>query len=87
MEDMVKARVKKEAVLAAVREHIAKKKPIYSLVQETTGVLAYVFLPCNVEGCELYVKIQLPAAAAENEEYLVVISSHPPKYTPPGGRT
>jgi hypothetical protein len=86
MEDMVKARVKKEAVLAAIREHITNKKPIYSLLQETTGLLAYVFLPCNVNGCELYVKVQLPAAAAETDEYLIVISSHPPEYAPPGGQ-
>jgi lysozyme family protein len=81
---MVKARVTKEGVLEAIREHILKGQPIYLLIQESTGVPAYVFLPCVVESCALYVKVQLPAAEAEKDERLIVISSHPPKFKPPG---
>lgn len=81
---MVRARLTKEAVLESVRDHIQKGKPIYFLVQESTNLPAYVFLPCNVDGCELYVKVQLSAAEAEKDERLIVISSHPPKYAPPG---
>jgi hypothetical protein len=84
MEDMVRARITKEAVLESIRDHIQKGKPIYFLIQESTNSPGYVFLPCNVDGCELYVKVQLSAAKAEKEEHLIVISSHPPAYAPSG---
>jgi len=84
MEDIVRARITKEAVLEAVRDHINRDKPIYFLIQELTNLPAYVFLPCNVDGCELYVKVQISLAEAEKDERLIVISSHPPKYAIPG---
>jgi hypothetical protein len=86
VEDMVRARITKEAVLESIREHIQKGKPIYFLIQESTNLPAYVFLPCNVDGCELYVKVQLSAADTEADERLIVISSHPPKYALPGDK-
>jgi len=83
-EDMVKARITKEGVLEAIREHILGGKPIYQLVQKSTGLSSYVFLPCIVDARALYVKVQLSAAASERDESLVIISSHPPEYPPPG---
>lgn len=85
-EDMVKARVTKEAVLEAIRDHILGEQSIYLLIQDSTNLPAYVFLPCLVETCALYVKVQLSAAAVEKDERLIVISSHPPKFKPPGGK-
>ena len=83
VEDIVKSKLTKEALLCAIRDHIASTQPIYTLTQELTGMLAYVFLPCVVDGCSLYVKVQLPACLVEKDERLVVISAHPPKYAPP----
>lgn len=84
MEDMVRLRLTKEAVLIGLREHVLAKRPIYAIQQESTGQRAYVLLPCNVEGHDLYLKVQLPHAASEMQEKLIIISSHPPLYPPKG---
>ena len=39
------------ALLEAIRDHLAAKKDIFTLVQEKTGREAYVLLPCDVDGC------------------------------------
>lgn len=83
-EDMVRLRLTKEAVLIALREHVNAGKPIYHIKQETTDLGAYVLLPCAVETHELYLKVQLPHAASETQEKLIIISSHPPLYPPKG---
>jgi hypothetical protein len=83
-EDMVKARVTKTGVLEAIRDHILEQQPTYLLIQETTDLPAYVFLPCVIDSLPLYVKVQLSAAADEKDERLIIISAHPPKSIPRG---
>ena len=56
MEDIVKLRLTKEAVLEAVRDHFGAKKPTYVLMQQS-GIKAYVLLPCSVDVHHLYVKV------------------------------
>ena len=81
MENMVKLRLTKEAVLEAVRAHLGAKKSTYVLRQEM-GLEAYVLLPCFVDPHELYVKVQVPPRARERDEVLVIISAHKPEYEP-----
>jgi hypothetical protein len=83
MEDIVRLRLTKEAVLEAVREHLEARRPTYVLMQES-GLEAYVLLPCAVDVHELYVKVQVPPCKRERDEVLVIISSHKPKYEPKG---
>jgi len=83
MEDIVKLRLTKEAVLEAVRAHLGAKKPTYVLSQQV-GLEAYVLLPCSVEVHELYVKVQVPPRKREQDEVLVIISAHKPEYEPKG---
>ncbi len=83
MEDIVKLRLTKEAVLEAVREHLDAQRPTYALMQES-GLEAYVLLPCSVDIHELYVKVQVPPCKRERDEVLVIISSHKPKYESKG---
>jgi hypothetical protein len=83
MEDIVKLRLTKDAVLEGVLEHLANDEPVYVLTQEQTGRTAYVMLPCVVEPHQLYVKLQLQAAERRRDELIIIISAHPPKYAPP----
>ena len=79
MEDIVKLRLTKEAVLEGVRAHLRAKKPTYVLRQKV-GLDAYVLLPCAVDVHELYVKVQVPPCTRERDEVLVIISAHKPEY-------
>ena len=81
MEDIVKLRLTKEAVLEAVREHLEVQMPTYVLMQQS-GLEAYVLLPCSVDVHHLYVKVQVPPCKRECDEVLVIISSHKPEYEP-----
>jgi hypothetical protein len=83
MEDIVRLRLTKEAVLEAVRDHLGAKKPTYMLMQQS-GIKAYVLLPCSVDVHHLYVKVQLPPRDQERDELLVIISAHKPEYEPKG---
>jgi hypothetical protein len=83
MEDIVKLRLTKEAVLEAVQDHLRAKQPTYSLMQQL-GIKAYVLLPCLVEAHHLYVKVQVPPCDEERNEVLVIISAHKPEYEPKG---
>jgi hypothetical protein len=83
MEDVVKLRLTKDAVLDGVLEHLANEEPVYVLIQEQTGRAAYVLLPCAVEPHRLYVKVQVQTAERKRDELLIIISAHPPKYAPP----
>lgn len=79
MEDIVKLRLTKAAVLEAVRVHLERKKTTYVLMQQS-GIAAYVLLPCLVDVHQLYVKVQVPPCDRELEEVLVIISTHLPEY-------
>ena len=80
MEDIVKLRLTKTAVLEAIQEHLEEQRTTYVLMQKM-GIQAYVLLPCGVEPHELYVKVQLPPCQNPGgQETLVVISAHQPKY-------
>jgi hypothetical protein len=81
MEDIVKLRLTKDAVLEAVRVHLGARKSTYVLMQES-GLTAYVLLPCSVDVHELYVKVQVPPCGQERDEVLVIISAHKPDYEP-----
>jgi hypothetical protein len=83
MEDIVKLRLTKEAVLESIREHLESQRQTYVLMQQS-GLEAYVLLPCSVDIHELYVKVQVPPCKRERDEVLVIISSHKPKYEPKG---
>jgi hypothetical protein len=83
MEDIVRLRLTKDAVLDAVIEHLANEEPTFVLTQEQTGRTAYVLLPCAVETHRLYVKLQVQTAKRMRDELLIIISAHPPKYAPP----
>jgi hypothetical protein len=80
-EDMVKLRLTKAAVLEAVRDHLAKQKPTYVLMQNS-GFAAYVMLPCFIDVHELYVKVQTPPCNLGCDQELVIISAHRPEYEP-----
>jgi len=79
MEDIVKLRLTKDAVLEALREHLIARKPTYFLMQKT-GLGAYVLLRFCVDAEELYLKVQVPPCDRECDEVLVIISSHIPEY-------
>ena len=79
MEDIVKLRLTKGAVLEAIRDHLGERKPTSVLTQES-GLIAYVLLPCLVCSHELYVKVQVPPCERERDEVLVIISAHKPEY-------
>lgn len=79
MEDIVKLRLTKEAVLEAIRAHIGAEKPTYVLRQKI-GLEGYVLLPCSVDVHELYIKVQIPPCEHERDELMVVISAHKPRY-------
>jgi hypothetical protein len=64
MEDIVRLRLTKEAVLEAVRDHLGAQKPTYVLMQQS-GFEAYVLLPCSVDVHDLYVKVQVPPCKRE----------------------
>jgi hypothetical protein len=81
MEDIVKLRLTKEAVLESVRAHLGGRLPTYALKQQY-GITAYVLLPCLVDEQELYVKVQVPPCQQERDEVLVIISAHKPEYEP-----
>jgi len=81
MEDIVKLRLTKNAVLEAVCVHLRSRKPTYVLAQRI-GCAAYVLLPCLVDAHELYVKVQVPPCERECDEVLVIISAHRPEYQP-----
>jgi hypothetical protein len=81
MEDIVKLRLTKEAVLEAVRDHLEAQMPTYVLMQQS-GLEAYVLLPCSVDVHHLYVKVQVPPCKRERDEVLAIISSHKPEYEP-----
>ena len=85
MEDIVKLGLTREAVLEEVCDHLEAQKPTYVLMQ-TSGLEAYVLLPCSVDVHELYVKVQVPPCKRERDEVLVIISSHKPKFEPPKGK-
>lgn len=81
MEDIVKLRLTKAAVLEAVHDHLEQERPTYVLMQKC-GIEAYVLLPCSVDIHELYVKVQVPPCAHGTRETLVIISAHKPEYEP-----
>ena len=83
MEDIVKLRLTKAAILEGVRDHLQEKKPTYVLRQKS-GMEAYVLLPCSVDVHELYVKVQVPPCDKECDEVLVIISAHKPEHEPKG---
>jgi hypothetical protein len=81
MEDIVKLRLTKAAVLEAVCAHLEGQKPTHVLMQKS-GIEAYVLLPCSVDVHELYVKVQVPPCSLGRSEVLVIISAHKPEYEP-----
>jgi hypothetical protein len=81
LEDIVKLRLTKAAVLEAVYDHLEQQGPTYVLMQKC-GIEAYVLLPCSVDVHELYVKVQVPPCDDEAREVLVIISAHKPEFEP-----
>jgi hypothetical protein len=79
MQEIVRLRLTKEAVLESVRSHLSGRLPTYAL-QQQYGITAYVLLPCSVGEFELYVKVQVPPCQQERDEVLVIISAHKPEY-------
>ena len=75
------------ALLEAIREHLAGSREVFTIFQEQTGREAYVLYPCHVEGVELYVKLEIPPAAREADEKLIIISAHVSKFQKKTGET
>jgi hypothetical protein len=81
MEDIVKLRLTKAAVLEAVCDHLEQQRATYVLMQDS-GIEAYVMLPCLIDVHELYVKVQIPPCNPGCDQELVIISAHRPEYEP-----
>lgn len=82
LDDLLLLGITKANVLDGVLSHAGARKPVYR-VHQKSGATAFVFLPCHVEGYELYVKLQLMAGRTAEEDRITMISAHPPKFPVP----
>ena|SRR5882724_1938104 len=80
LQDLIALGLTKEDALEGVLEHLKCGSAVHAIKQEQSGLTAYVFLPCIVQSWRLYVKVQVPPAASEMKEQLILISAHVPEF-------